>query len=223
MQDIPWETKGYNVMDASTYDKLTRGASFQTERNLHTLMSHSTPPVQADVLGIPGMRDAWTNAVTTTGRVDLFPDPASFAGVRPFSSLKEAWKSGSNPFESIGQTADQLLSSRVQDVVPGYKGWGSQASVYKAGTKVMTGASLLGQQEVTQVEPEHYNPYAARQAQTALDRAEEYSVTPTSNDPIDMYSMINNADPNQDALSIYNGILRNNQAGVAYGPHSLYG
>ena len=123
----------------------------------------------------------------------------------------------------VGRSVDQIASSRVKDVIPGYEGFGAQANVVKASRGIAATSSLLMPQDVPDYEQPHYNPYAPQQATAALDRASQYGMTPTYTEPIDMFRVIPNIDSNQDATSIYNGILQKNQMGMGYGPYSLYG
>jgi hypothetical protein len=223
LQDVPEQWSNIADKRMSYFDDYTPGTSFKTERNLNTLLTHSTPDVQADLLANAGFREEWINASIKTGRADLFPDPASFAGVRPYSSLKEAWTGGTG-IKRVGRSVDQIASSRVKDVLPfEYEGFGAQANVVKASRGIAATSSLLMPQDIPEIEQPHYNPYAPQQATAALDRASQYGMTPTYTEPIDMFRVIPNIDSNQDAMSIYNGILQKNQMGMGYGPYSLYG
>ena len=222
--DMPEKWGGLADKRMSYFDEYTPGTSFQSERNLRMLVDNSTPQVKADLFANKDFRTAWTtagqNIAEKTGYRNLLPDPASFAGVKPYSSLGEAW-TGATGIKRVGRTVDQIASSRVKDVIPGYEGLGAQANIIKAGQGAVAASSLLMPQDIPDIEQPHYNPYAPQQARAALEVASQYGMTPTQNDPIDMFSVMQNIDPNQGAMSIYQGILNKNQMSMGYGPYAL--
>lgn len=223
--DMPEKWGGLADKRMSYFDEYTPGTSFNSERNLRMLVDNSTPQVKADLFANKDFRTAWTtagqNIAEKTGYRNLLPDPASFAGVKPYSSLGEAW-TGETGIKRVGRTVDQIASSRVKDVLPfEYEGLGAQANIIKAGQGAVAASSLLMPQDIPEIEQPHYNTYAAQQATAALDQASQYGITPTQNDPIDMFNVMRNIDPNQEAMSIYQGILNKNQMSMGYGPYAL--